>query len=63
MWRARRGGLKTASRTTNTNLDCAFVENALLFVALKIGRPPLSAPLGREATLVPIRGYDQVCQG
>ena len=29
--------------TTDANLNCAFVENALLFVALKIGRarPPL----------------------
>ena len=36
---------RTASTTTDTNLDCVFVENALLFVALKIGKglppPPL----------------------
>ena len=28
---------KKASRTTDTNLDCAFVEKALVFVVLKIG--------------------------
>ena len=46
MCRARRGGPTTLSRTADANLDCAFVENALLFAALKIRRawPPLSAP-------------------
>ena len=34
--RARYGGPRTASRTTDTNLDCAFVENALVFVVPKI---------------------------
>ena len=29
---ARRGGPRTLSRPTYANLDCAFVENALLFV-------------------------------
>ena len=53
MWR---GGPRTLSRTTDTNLDCAFVENVLSFVALKIGWAwahlvPLSAPLLRR-TLV-----------
>ena len=47
MLRARCGGTRTLSRTTDANLDCALVENALLFVALKIGRalPPLSTSL------------------
>ena len=34
---ARRRGPSTSSRTTDGNLDCAFVEKALLYVALKIG--------------------------
>ena len=29
MCRARRGGPRTPSRTSDANLDCAFVENAL----------------------------------
>ena len=47
MWR---GGPRTPSRTTDTNLVFAFVENVLMFVALKIGRawPPRS-PLPRRA--------------
>ena len=40
---ARRGGPRTASRTIDANLDCAFIKNALVFVASKIGRA-LSAP-------------------
>ena len=45
MWRARRGGPRTLYITTDANLDCAFVENAL-FVAPKIGRArALLAPL------------------
>ena len=52
---------RTRSRTTDANLDCAFVENALVFVVPKIGRtrapfgplydPPDSACLlkGRQA--------------
>ena len=46
-----RGGPRTPSGTTDANLDCAFAENALLFVALKIGRawPPLSTPLAQQA--------------
>ena len=35
MCRARRGGPRTPSRTTDANLDCTFVENALVFVAPK----------------------------
>ena len=38
-------GPRTPSRTADANLDSAFVENALLFAALKIGRarvPPLT---------------------
>ena len=49
--RVRHRGPRTLSKTTDANLDCTFVENELLFVALKIGRaraplilPPLSAP-------------------
>ena len=30
MWRARRGGPRTPSPTTDANLDCAFVQNALV---------------------------------
>ena len=30
--RARRGAPRTPSTTTDANLDCAFVENALLFI-------------------------------
>ena len=30
-------GLRTPSRATDANLDCVFVENALVLVALKIG--------------------------
>ena len=45
---------RTRSRTTDTNLDCASVENVVLFLGLKIGRAwapltPLSAPLLRRA--------------
>ena len=46
-----RGGPKTPSRTTDANLDCAFVENALVFVVLNIGGaqappgPPCPLPL------------------
>ena len=36
---AHRGLRTTASRTTDANLDCAFVKNALGFVAPKIGPP------------------------
>ena len=28
-WRARHGGPRTLSTTTDANLDCAFIENAL----------------------------------
>ena len=31
VWRARRGGPRTSYRTTDANLDCAFVENALIY--------------------------------
>ena len=37
--RTRRGGPRTLSRTTDANLDCAFVETALVFVVPKIGKP------------------------
>ena len=37
MWRARHKGPRTPSRTTDANVDCAFVENALVFVVPKIG--------------------------
>ena len=40
MWHVRRGGPRTLSRTTDTNLDFAFVENTFVFVVLKIGRGP-----------------------
>ena len=46
MCRARHGGPRTASTTNDTNVGCAFVENALVFIVPKIGwaRAPL-APL------------------
>ena len=46
MWRARRGGPRTLSRT-DANLDCAFFENenTLVFVAPKIGGRALGPPL------------------
>ena len=47
MWGARTGGPRTPS---GANLDCAFVEIALLFVVLKIGRalPPVRPLDGNE---------------
>ena len=35
MCRARRGGPRTPSTTTDANLNCAFVENALIYVIVK----------------------------
>ena len=32
VYRARRGGPRTQSTSTDANLDCAFVENALLYI-------------------------------
>ena len=34
--RARRGGPRTPSTTTDANLDCAFVENALIYTDLRL---------------------------
>ena len=48
VWHATGGGLRTSSRTTGANLECAFVENALVFVDLKILvllAPPLRPPV------------------
>ena len=42
---ARRGGPMTQSTTADANLDCAFVENALVFAVPNIGGAPLSLPL------------------
>ena len=44
---------RTPSRTTDANLDCAFVENALLFVVLKIGRalPPPDEFIGADESV------------
>ena len=38
-----RGGPQTLSTTTDANLECAFVENALVFIDREIQRaqPPL----------------------
>ena len=44
MCRSGRGGPRTLSRTTDSNLDCAFVETALVFLVPKIGW--VRAPLG-----------------
>ena len=47
-------GLTTQSRMTVANLDCAFAENAVVFVVMNIRGarappwPPLSAPSGRH---------------
>ena len=49
--RAMRGGPRTPSRTSDANLDSAFVESALVFVVPKIGGaraligPPFTTPL------------------
>ena len=45
---ARHGGPKTPSITNFANLDCVFIENALLLVVPKIERP--HAPLGLPFT-------------
>ena len=45
MCRARHGGPRTPSKTTEANLDCVFFENALLFVVPKIGGARAGAPL------------------
>ena len=47
VWRTRRGGPRIPSRTTDTNPDCVFVENAPVFVVPSIrgARPPLTNPL------------------
>ena len=39
MCRARPGCPGTLSRTTDASLNCAFVENTLVFVVSKIGPP------------------------
>ena len=54
------GGPRTTSRTTDANLDCAFVENALVYVVPKIGWAwaPLSAPPG--LSVVWRSGYTEV---
>ena len=36
VWRSRRGGPRTSSTTTDANLDCAFVENALFYTQSSI---------------------------
>ena len=33
-------GPRTQSRTTDTNLDCVFIENGLVFVVPNIGECP-----------------------
>ena len=66
MCRARRGGPRTLSRTTDANLDCAFVENALVFVIPKIGcawTPPI-CPLYDKALMLQIKetgGWNLIC--
>ena len=38
VWRARHGGPpSTASQTSDANLDCVFVTNAIVFDVLKTG--------------------------
>ena len=41
------------------NLDCAFVENALIFIVSKIGRgpgPPLQLPVQKKANVSGVLG-------
>ena len=45
MTRARRVGRRTPSRTTDADLDCALVENKIIFVVPKIRRGALDPPL------------------
>ena len=51
MCRTRRGGPRTPPTTTDANLDCAYVENALVFDVPIVARPempesnPSSAPI------------------
>ena len=47
-------GPRTSPETTDANLDCAFVESALLFVAMKIGRacPPPGPPCQQYRTVI-----------
>ena len=44
----RSAGPMATSKTTNANLDDAFIENALVKVVPKIGRP--GPPLGRPVS-------------
>ena len=47
MCRAGSGGPSTLSRTTDANLDCAFVENALFLLLQKLEGLglPLASPI------------------
>ena len=51
---SRRSGPRKQSTTTDANLDCAFVENALVFIVPKVGRArgPLGAPLFTKFNIV-----------
>ena len=56
----RRGGPRTLSKTADANLDCAFVESALVFVVLKIGKdkaPPFPLPPSETPLIVTTSNY------
>ena len=60
MCHARCGGPRTLSRTTDANLDCAFVEKTLVFVVPNIEGPgplgpPLNDPLPEMHTTIHMR--------
>ena len=50
-YRARLGGPRTPLRTTDANLNCAFVEKALLFIVSNIGKAQMGLPAFEEITL------------
>ena len=59
---------RTASRTTEANFDCAFVENALVFVVPDIGRaraplnPPFRFPVWDNDKLINILRIATPCR-
>ena len=65
MRRAWRGGPRTLLKTIDANIDCAFVENAIVFSVPNIWRgcaplvPPLTTPLVavQDCALVIVSGY------
>ena len=65
VWRSKHWGPRTLSWTIDKKLDCVFVENALVYLCQKLGRPrpPLYDPLKPELGLlgwVLAYGFDEV---